>query len=102
MVFLDNPDDFELEMCYNYFQCYINTINVGMRSGGGIGEVMGYPNYIDGKQLYLFRSVVDFAFFFSIIIIVLEIIFGLIVDSFGELRELRDIKGIFLLNNVSE
>lgn len=86
-------DDDDLEMCYNFLQCYIMTLNFGMRSGGGIGEVINYPYYEEATNLYIFRTIFDFTFFFAIIIIILEIVFGLIVDSFGELREERDLKG---------
>ena len=79
-----------LEMCENFFHCFVMTINFGMRSGGGIGEAVAYPQYVDNKEIYLFRTVFDMIFFLTIIIMLLEMIFGLIVDSFGELREIRN------------
>lgn len=90
-------DDENLEMCYNFLHCYIMMINFGMRSGGGIGETLLYPGYNNNKDIYIFRTIFDMIFFISIIIIILEIIFGLIVDSFGELREIRNLRSKFYL-----
>ena len=88
--FLTFIDSDELEMCENFFHCFMMTLNFGMRSGGGIGEALLYPQYVDEKRVYLIRSVFDMIFFLTIIIMLLEMIFGLIVDSFGELREIRN------------
>jgi uncharacterized membrane protein len=85
-------DDENLEMCFNFLHCYIMHINFGMRSGGGFGEALLYPSYTGNKNIYIFRTIFDMIFFITIIVIILEIIFGLIVDSFGELREIRNNK----------
>ena len=85
-------DDDNLEMCYNFIHCFVMTVNFGMRSGGGFGEALLYPGYNDDTRTYLVRTLFDLVFFVTIIIILLEIVFGLIVDSFGELREIKNTK----------
>lgn len=89
LTFIDND---QLEMCTNFFHCFIMMMNFGMRAGGGIGETLLYPQYEDSKNLYLFRTFFDLVFFITINMVLLEIVFGLIVDSFGELREIRTTK----------
>jgi len=91
---------------------------MGIRSGGGIGDVLEPP---DGDDREFYRIIFDITFFFFIIVILLAIIqgilfvfkksncflnvhkkwlifcflkIGLIIDAFGELRD--------QLNAVSE
>ncbi len=66
-------------------------INFGMRDGGGYGSIVLYPSYNKDTGLYLYRVAYDLVFFLTMIILILEIIFGLIVDSFSSLRELKNI-----------
>lgn len=79
MKFIDD-DDFE--MCNNLFHCYLVMINFGSRTGGGIGEKVLYPNYDQDTDIYIYRVIFDMVFFVLINILILDIIFGLIIDSF--------------------
>jgi hypothetical protein len=56
---------------------------MGLRLGGGVGEYIGYK---DDAALGV-RYVVDFAFFITVLIILLNVVFGIIIDTFSELRE---------------
>jgi len=60
------------------------TINLGLRNGGGIGDVLE-PVKIRDDQ-FLFRFIFDIFFFFIVIIIIMNIIFGIIIDTFADLR----------------
>ena len=87
----------EFQMCTNYLHCFLTVLNFGMRAGGGIGETLEYPGYEEDKGAYMFRFVVDLVFFVLISTIYLDILFGIIVDTFKQLREEKDIKGIPIL-----
>jgi hypothetical protein len=67
--------------------CFLSTVNYGIRGGGGIGEFLptqtAAPENIQG---FYFRSIYDLTFFLIIITILLNIIFGIIIDSFAQLR----------------
>ncbi|OQV16829.1 Ryanodine receptor [Hypsibius exemplaris] len=69
--------------CHNMLTCFIFHLYNGVRNGGGIGDAISEP---DGDPLEYYRIVFDIAFFFSIIVILLAIVQGLIIDAFGELR----------------
>jgi len=78
--------------CDNMYLCLITTLNYGVRSGGGIGDVLDPALF--GRQNYFPRLVFDLSFFIIVIIILLNIVFGIILDTFGELREKK--------NNIDE
>ena len=72
--------------CTDLKHCFLSTINYGLRNGGGIGDSMLPQSYADKENYYL-RFVFDLAFFMLIVIILLNIVFGIIIDSFAELRD---------------
>lgn len=76
--------------------CIITTLNKGLRNGGGIGDVLRQPS--SSEPLYLFRVVYDLLFFFIVIIITLNLIFGVIIDTFGDLRQEKQEKDYTLKN----
>jgi inositol 1,4,5-triphosphate receptor type 1 len=66
----------------------MNTVNLGLRNGGGIGDSLKITMYIDNKSAYLPKVVlVNILFFLIINLVFLNIIFGIIIDTFGELRD---------------
>lgn len=75
----DNPD----RKCHSMMTCFVYHFYQGVRAGGGIGDVIEAP---DGDDYEFFRIAFDISFFFSVIVILLAIIQGLIIDAFGELR----------------
>lgn len=70
--------------CDNMLMCLVAAINYGMRSGGGIGDVMEAPNWNERDSS--FRVMFDYTFFFVVIVLMLNMIQGIIIDTFGELR----------------
>jgi len=59
-----------------------------MRTGGGIGGIMQVPDWHAPNSSL--RIIYDSSFFFIVIVILLNIIFGIIIDTFGELRNKTD------------
>jgi hypothetical protein len=58
----------------------------GLISGGGLGEnLLQESSFGD----FLSRAVFDLAFFVIITIVSLNVVFGIIVDTFSELRDER-------------
>ena len=86
-------DDKEYPVCENAVYCFLMFIDLGLRSGGGIGDVLLYPSRDgEGYSKYISRFFFDLSFFIIINIILLNIIFGIIIDSFAELRNARRFK----------
>jgi len=73
--------------CETLWDCYIATLNLGLRMGGGIGDAILVPEFHDNLDHYYARVIFDLTFFIIIILILLNIIFGLIIDTFAELRD---------------
>lgn len=89
-------DDFKEKACDNLLMCIITVLNQGLRSGGGIGDVLRAPSKTD--RFFFARVLYDLLFFFIVIIIVLNLIFGVIIDTFADLRTENQNKDEILKN----
>mmetsp|Transcript_19552 Transcript_19552/g.58269 ORF Transcript_19552/g.58269 Transcript_19552/m.58269 type:complete len:2305 (+) Transcript_19552:63-6977(+) len=79
-------DSDEGAFCQTLGQCFLTSVRLGMMSGGGLGEALPLP------EVYSFRgpgirTLFDLSFFILITIIGLNVVFGIIVDTFSELRD---------------
>jgi len=75
-------------LCQTMMHCFLSTFNYGVRGGGGIGDFLPtqtavFPN----TSAFYFRAIYDLSFFIVVITILLNIIFGIIIDTFSLLRE---------------
>ena len=68
--------------------CYFNIISYGLRNGGGIGDAALPENFHNSKE-YHTKFLYTATFQIVIIIIMLNIVFGIIIDTFAELRDER-------------
>lgn len=64
----------------------MTTWNIGIRMGGGIGEALSKINFFN-ESIYYERLVYDISFFIIVIIIILNIVLGIIIDTFAQLRD---------------
>uniref|UniRef100_A0A665X781 Inositol 1,4,5-trisphosphate receptor n=1 Tax=Echeneis naucrates TaxID=173247 RepID=A0A665X781_ECHNA len=81
----DSEDDSDMERtCDSLLMCIVTVLSHGLRSGGGVGDVLRKPS--KEEPLFAARVVYDLLFFFMVIIIVLNLIFGVIIDTFADLR----------------
>ena len=58
-----------------------------MMYGGGIGDYTAVINWAERTDVYLIKLVEDISFFMILKVIWLNILFGIIVDTFAMLRE---------------
>uniref|UniRef100_A0A8C1LTY9 Inositol 1,4,5-trisphosphate receptor n=1 Tax=Cyprinus carpio TaxID=7962 RepID=A0A8C1LTY9_CYPCA len=70
--------------CDSLLMCIVTVLSHGLRSGGGVGDVLRKPS--KEEPLFAARVIYDLLFFFMVIIIVLNLIFGVIIDTFADLR----------------
>ena len=73
--------------CQNLYECTINIFNHGVRSGGGIGDLLEAKNYTDEKALYFLRFVSDLLFYIIVVLLLLNMLNGVIVTTFSQIRE---------------
>uniref|UniRef100_A0A8D3E2G3 Inositol 1,4,5-trisphosphate receptor n=1 Tax=Scophthalmus maximus TaxID=52904 RepID=A0A8D3E2G3_SCOMX len=81
----DGEEDSDMERtCDSLLMCIVTVLSHGLRSGGGVGDVLRKPS--KEEPLFAARVIYDLLFFFMVIIIVLNLIFGVIIDTFADLR----------------
>jgi len=73
------------QYCDTLWDCFVNNYFWGLRSGGGIADQLNKLGPTNSKYWgYFFYSI---AFHEMIIILLLNMIFGIIVNTFGQLRD---------------
>ena len=87
-------NDEEIKLCENILECFLSVIDLGLRTGGGIGEALIYTSP-DDSDLFLKKVTFNLTFFIVINVIILNICFGIIIDTFAELRDVKRMKGNF-------
>uniref|UniRef100_A0A7N8X3U9 Inositol 1,4,5-trisphosphate receptor n=1 Tax=Mastacembelus armatus TaxID=205130 RepID=A0A7N8X3U9_9TELE len=81
----EDEEDGDMERtCDSLLMCIVTVLSHGLRSGGGVGDVLRKPS--KEEPLFAARVIYDLLFFFMVIIIVLNLIFGVIIDTFADLR----------------
>lgn len=79
-------DDFEnIDVCQSLASCFVYSLNAGLRNGGGIADSMGPYDFGDSK--FGLKILFDLTYFILINTIILNIVFGIIVDTFGDMRD---------------
>jgi len=73
--------------CETLIQCFLMSIDYGVRPDGGIGDILDAEAYY--SKFYTFRFLYDLIYFFFIKIILTNILFGIIIDTFHELKEIE-------------
>lgn len=82
--------DDNIDLCKTLRSCSVYILNLGLTNGGGISNfTKRYP--FGDKQII--KTVMDLMFFFLINVVSLNIVFGIIIDTFGELRGDADKRG---------
>jgi hypothetical protein len=80
----DHDEDGKERACDTLLMCIVTTLNLGLRNGG-IGDVLRKPSH--SESMFMFRVIYDMIFFIIVILITMNLIFGVIIDTFGDLRQ---------------
>ena len=75
------------QFCHSSIQCFLVLISYGTRAGGGIGDALPIISFKQSINMFIARFFYDMAFYILIIMIMGNVTFGLIVDTFGALRD---------------
>ncbi|KAJ8601792.1 hypothetical protein CTAYLR_006814 [Chrysophaeum taylorii] len=73
-----DDDAVDHEDCKSLVRCFAVTAMYGLRLSGGIGDIMSHTW---SSRLWL-----DFLYFFIVLIVLLNVVFGVIIDTFSDLR----------------
>ncbi|KAJ1386101.1 hypothetical protein B484DRAFT_302257, partial [Ochromonadaceae sp. CCMP2298] len=77
-IFYFFPNDVDDGWCNSLYACLKFTLSYGLQNGGGVGD--GFIHSV-GQRLLL-----DLSFYCIVIVILLNVIFGIIIDTFSSLR----------------
>ncbi|XP_062921619.1 inositol 1,4,5-trisphosphate receptor type 3 isoform X1 [Mobula hypostoma] len=80
----DEEESDKERACDTLLMCIVTVLNHGLCNGGGVGDILRQPS--KDEALFPARVIFDLLFFFIVIIIVLNLIFGVIIDTFADLR----------------
>jgi hypothetical protein len=77
--------------CQTMVKCFGTFMRNGLIFGGGIGDYMAgelgqVPNH-NNEEKFVGRALYDLLFFIIVIVLLLNIVFGIIIDTFASLRE---------------
>jgi hypothetical protein len=70
--------------CQTMFQCFISTLDYGLRLDGGIGTALRSRKWDD--EYYFFAIVFRLVFFLVVNLFIIIMIQGIIIDTFQDLR----------------
>ncbi|KAF7730560.1 hypothetical protein EC973_001941 [Apophysomyces ossiformis] len=79
-------DDGKGLLCGSLLECFITVLSHGVRSGGGIGDILE-PDV--AEEVRGWRIVFEMSFYLVVVVFLLNAIFGIIFDTFGHLRDER-------------
>ena len=75
------------KFCSSMIQCYLTMLSYGVRSGGGIGDVLPKLSYKVNPGYFVAAFFFVVLFHIFVIWIMINLFFGIIVDTFAALRE---------------
>lgn len=85
------------EPCHNMLYCFLQTLNFGLKNGGGVGDQINATSDVDPIHWPEFWY--NMGYFFFINILLLNVIFGTIINTFANLRNNRLQQELDMRNN---
>lgn len=82
----DDNDSNGMDLCKSLLSCFMYVVDFGLRNGGGIADSHNQLPFYPQSSYYT-KLTFNLAFFIFINLIALNIIFGVIIDTFAELRD---------------
>jgi hypothetical protein len=89
MYFDDTIGEYGENQCQSLWLCFLTTVNRGLRSNGGISDVMEIVPY-DKLAKYYTMFFFSVSFFLVVKVILQNIVFGIIIDTFAQLRDKKN------------
>lgn len=90
-----NPYDSDVigeSTCADMWQCFLTIANLGIRNGGGIGEHTIPESYVHNKSKYFAKLLYTSSYHIIVLVILLNICFGIIIDTFAQLRDAKTVR----------
>lgn len=88
---IDSHTPEDLERCQTLGSCFFYSTLLGLTNGDGIGVMIGQVP--QESPLFIPRLLVNISFFILLNLAAMNIIFGIILDTFAELRDSQQARG---------
>jgi hypothetical protein len=75
----------QINICNTLLECVITYFNEGVRSSGGIGDILSMKSY--DSSLFWLRWSTDMIFYITVSLLLLNMVNGVIVSTFSQIRE---------------
>lgn len=73
--------------CISMFQCFVTMVDKGLRMGGGIGDITEPIHFNNMREHYFVKLAHDASFHIIVKVIMLNVLFGIIIDTFAKMRD---------------
>ena len=83
----DDRETNGIQLCSSLKSCYFNVLKLGLTRGGGVAESLELTDIEDGRTNFYYKLMIEIGFYIFVNIICLNVIFGIIIDTFSELRD---------------
>ena len=83
--FNDTMGGYEDNYCASLVFCFMSALDYGLRNRGGMGDLMTRISFKRHPSRYIGRIFYDDLFFILVVIIMIDMVFGIIIESFQEL-----------------
>lgn len=94
-----NTENYDQYVCVDFLHCFLNSVNLGLRLGGGVSDALYLLGRMNSGGVFYGRFFFDLTFFILIKLIFLNLIAGIIIDTFSEMRDELTQRS-YSLNNV--
>jgi inositol 1,4,5-triphosphate receptor type 3 len=84
--YIEELDYYDDNYCKSLKFCVFNAIDNGLRARGGIGDSGKRISFMKNKNHYIERLILDDIFFLLVVIILIDLVFGIIIGEFDALR----------------
>ena len=84
--YIEELDYYDDNYCKSLKFCVFNAIDNGLRARGGIGDSGKRISFMKNKSHYIERLILDDIFFLLVVIILIDLVFGIIIGEFDALR----------------
>ena len=74
-------------LCRTLISCWTLTLDFGLRRHSGYGEIIPLASYKHEKALYITKMIYEVSYYIVVIVIIMNVIFGILIDTFKELRK---------------
>ena len=80
-------DYFDDNVCDSLIFCFLTAVDYGLRARGGIGDSGSRISFLRSKTHYIGRIFIDDIFFLLIIVVMIDMLFGILVQTFLTMRD---------------